>query len=196
MIYHQLFRKVCLSYLSIRDLYANANSCLQVTVMITPFRALTLTTPPLTPAPQNALREPCFPACPPRHPCSYPRKFSSELETEAEVIFMLPIELISGESGTGELRLGRRGFSRLRPRAGKAPLYTSFLAHLLTGDHPILVYTCTLVAIPSSCAVSGNVTMPWQPTVTPAVPLAHTSLPSSYLLALKRLRPSLLGVSA
>ena len=76
-------------------------------VMITPFRALTLTTPPLTPAPQNALQEPCFSACPPQHPCFYPRKFSSELETEAKVIFTLPIELISSETGTCELRPGR-----------------------------------------------------------------------------------------
>ena len=29
----------------------------------------------------------------------------------------------------------------MRSHAGKAPLYTSFLSHLLTGDHPILVYT-------------------------------------------------------
>jgi hypothetical protein len=32
----------------------------------------------------------------------------------------------------------------------------------------------------SSCAVSGGVTMPWQPAVAPAAPLAHTSSPSSY----------------
>ena len=123
------------SHLPIRGLCAN--NCLQVTVMITAFRALTFAIPPLTPAPQNTLREPCIPACPPRHPCSYPRNFSSELETEAKVIFTLSIELISGETGTGEIRLGRM-------RVGKASLYTSLLAHLLTGDHPILVYACRL----------------------------------------------------
>ena len=68
----KLFRKACLSScLPIRSPYAN--SCLHVTVVITAFRALTLTTPPLTPAPQNALRELCFTACPPRHPSSHPR---------------------------------------------------------------------------------------------------------------------------
>jgi hypothetical protein len=32
--------------------------------------------------------------------------------------------------------------------------------------------------MPSSCAVSGSVTKPWQPTATPAAPLAHASSPS------------------
>ena len=40
-------------------------------------------------------------------PVFLPKKFSSELETKAKVIFTLPIELSSGETGTGELRLGR-----------------------------------------------------------------------------------------
>ena len=40
-------------------------------------------------------------------PVFVPKKFSSELETKAKVIFTLPIELISGEIGTGDLRLGR-----------------------------------------------------------------------------------------
>ena len=40
-------------------------------------------------------------------PVFSPKKFSSELKTKAKVIFTLPIELISGETGTSELRLGR-----------------------------------------------------------------------------------------
>ena len=36
----------------------------------------------------------------------------------------------------------------MRPRAGRAPLYTSFLANLLTIDLPILVYTCRLCSDP------------------------------------------------
>jgi hypothetical protein len=53
--YHELFRKVCLvTPLPIRDLYAN--SCPQITLMSTAFRALNLiTTPPFPPAPQNTL---------------------------------------------------------------------------------------------------------------------------------------------
>ena len=53
--YHQLFCRVRLSSpLPVRDLYAS--SCPQITVMFTAFRALTLiTTPPLSPPPQNAL---------------------------------------------------------------------------------------------------------------------------------------------
>ena len=54
---HQLFHKVCLSLLPIRDLYAS--SCLQITLMFTAFRALILiTTPPLSAAPQNTLTAP------------------------------------------------------------------------------------------------------------------------------------------
>ena len=112
--------------------------------MITAFRALTLATPPLTPAPQNALREPCFPACPPRNPCSYPRnshpssrprpKSPSRYTSSSSVVRLAPVSF----------GLGGRGYLQLRSRAGKAPLYTSFLAHLLTSDHPILVYTCRL----------------------------------------------------
>ena len=45
----------------------------------------------------------CFPSA---APVFLPKKFSSELETKAKVIFMLPIELISGETGTSELWLG------------------------------------------------------------------------------------------
>ena len=37
---------------------------------------------------------------------------------------------------------------RLRSRVGKAPLYTSFLAHLLTSDLPILLYTWRLCSDP------------------------------------------------
>ena len=37
--YHQLFRKVCLSFLPIRDLYAS--SCPQFTIMFTKLQALT-----------------------------------------------------------------------------------------------------------------------------------------------------------
>ncbi|KAI0272213.1 hypothetical protein BGY98DRAFT_1099870 [Russula aff. rugulosa BPL654] len=37
-----------------------------------------------------------------------------------------------------------------------------------------------LVAIPSSRTVSGSITIPWQPTVAPAAPLAHVSSPPSY----------------
>ena len=70
--YHELFRKVHLSSpLPIRDLYAS--SCSQITIMFTAFRALNLiTTPPIPPAPQNALRALRFSACPPRHPCCLP----------------------------------------------------------------------------------------------------------------------------
>src|SRR6266576_405571 len=51
--------------------------------------------------------------------------------------------------------------------------------------------------MPRSCTVSGSVTMPWQPTVTPAAPLAHASSPSSYPPScLVISRPTLLGVFA
>src|SRR6266576_4473755 len=51
--------------------------------------------------------------------------------------------------------------------------------------------------MPRSCVVSGSVTMPWQPTVTPAAPLANASSPSSYPPScLVASRPTLLGVSA
>ena len=35
--------------------------------------------------------------------------------------------------------------------------------------------------MPSSCAVSGSITLPWQPTLIQAAPLAHASSPSSAL---------------
>jgi hypothetical protein len=63
------------------------------------------------------------------------------------------------------------------------------------------LYICIqagFVAMPSSCTVLGRVTMPWQPMVTPATPLAPASSSPSKG-SLKRLvtsRPTLLGVSA
>ena len=73
--------------------------------------------------------------------------------------------------------------------AGK-PASTSVDESTRDGDHaPELAYLCSLVTRPirlctvamsSPCAVSGSVTMPWQPAVTPAVPLAHARSPSSY----------------
>jgi hypothetical protein len=54
------------------------------------------------------------------------KQFSSKLETEADVILTLLIKLISGETDTGE---PRPGYTRWRSCAGKAPLYSSFLAH-------------------------------------------------------------------
>ena len=64
----------------------------------------------------NTTSYPCSSKCPSRAllhrlpsaaPVFLSKKFSSELETRAKVIFTLPIELISGETGTGDLRLGR-----------------------------------------------------------------------------------------
>jgi hypothetical protein len=63
---------------------------------------------------------------------------------------------------------------------GKAAPYTSFLAHWLT-HNPLHIYIrAGFVAMPSLCAVSGCATMPWQPTVIPAVHLVHASSPSSF----------------
>ncbi len=69
--YHELFRKVCFSLSFPRDPCPSGRP--YITVMSTAFRTLTLiTTPPLPPAPQNALRTFRFPACAPRHPCCLP----------------------------------------------------------------------------------------------------------------------------
>jgi hypothetical protein len=54
---------------------------------------------------------------------------------------------------------------------------------LLTTQSSIRIYMCRLCSdapMPSSRAVSASVTMPWQPTVAPAAPLAHASSPPSY----------------
>jgi hypothetical protein len=66
---HKLFHKVCLSSpLPIGELYCMLPVLLK-SFMFTAFRALTfITTPPLPPTPQNALRALCLPACPPQHP--------------------------------------------------------------------------------------------------------------------------------
>ncbi|KAI0266271.1 hypothetical protein BGY98DRAFT_1181252, partial [Russula aff. rugulosa BPL654] len=47
-------------------------------------------------------------------------------------------------------------------------------------------------ALSSSFAVSGSVTMPWQPTVAPATSLAHTSPPSSLLYSIRPQAPGYL----
>ena len=108
MNYHQPFRKVCLLQFTYpRPVYQQLSSshCHGHDHTIPGSYSYKTTSYHCS---SNALREPCFPACPPRYPCSCPRKFSSELKTEAKVVFTLPIELISsGETGTGELRLGR-----------------------------------------------------------------------------------------
>jgi hypothetical protein len=63
------------------------------------------------------------------------------------------------------------------------PLYLIYgtLAYWTPRDPPCAYICVGFVAMASSCAVSGIVTMPWQPTVTRAAPLAHASSPSSYL---------------
>jgi hypothetical protein len=100
--YHQLFRKVCLSSpLPIQDLYASSSSYPQITVMFTAFRALTLiTTPPLHHLFSLLLKvlseRSAFllPLCGTRVAFSLLKQFSSELETEAEVILTLLIKHI------------------------------------------------------------------------------------------------------
>ena len=68
--YHELFRKVRLPSTHLGPV---VSSCTQITVTFTAFRALNLiATPPLSPAPQDALRALRFPACPPRHPSCLP----------------------------------------------------------------------------------------------------------------------------
>ena len=85
----------------------------------------------------------------------------------------------------------------MRPRAGKAPLYTSFLAHLLTIDLPILVYTCRLCSDPQfmrmhsvwqcydALATDGDTSSAFSACVITllisAGPQAPTSLPARYL---------------
>jgi hypothetical protein len=89
------------------------------------------------------------------------KQFSSKLETEAEVILTLLIKLISGETDTGEPRPGWMRVLAMEIMRGWA-LYTSFLAHWLTGDHDLLyvLIRAGFVVMPSSCAASGSVTMP------------------------------------
>ena len=137
--YNQLFCKVCLSsFLPIRDLYAS--SCLQITLMFTAFRALTLiTTPPFRLAPQNALRALRFPACPPRHPSCPPLAQAVLLRARGGRRSQPQILIKQASNSLAvsipvSLSLGGRGCPRWRSCAGKTPLYTSFLTHRLTGD--------------------------------------------------------------
>ena len=55
------------------------------------------------------------------------------------------------------------------------------IPHFWHTGNPLHIYIrAGFVAMPSLCAVSGRATMPWQPTVIPAVHQAHASSPSSY----------------
>ena len=84
MNYHQLFRKVCLSFpLPNQDLYANWRP--QITLMSTAFQVHTLiTTPPLPPVLQNTPSTPLshFSFMATALYCPLLKQFCSELETE------------------------------------------------------------------------------------------------------------------
>jgi hypothetical protein len=124
--YHQLFRKVCLSSpLPIRDLYLS--SCSQIASIPSSYPHYNTTSSPCSSNTLRALRGT-------RIIFLLLKQFSSELETEAEVIFMPPIKLISGETDAGKPRPGW-----MRSPTGKAPLYTSLMTlTYCTGDHAIL----------------------------------------------------------
>jgi hypothetical protein len=99
--YQQLFCKVCLSSsLLIRDRYAS--SCLQITLMFTATRALTLiTTPPFRLAPQNALRALRFPACPPQSSRRRPKSTSHTHQAAIKLI----VGIDAGEPQPGWTRV-------------------------------------------------------------------------------------------
>jgi len=63
------------------------------------------------------------------------KQFSSVFETEAEVTLTF-IKLISGETDAGEPRPGWMTVLAMEIMRGKVPLYSSFLAHWLTGTRP------------------------------------------------------------
>ena len=90
----------------------------------------------------------------------------------------------------------------MRSRVGKAPLYTSFLAHLLTSDLPILLYTWRLCSDPQfmrsvwqcydALATDGDTSSASCACVITLLisvgPQAFTSLPARYLCVDARCR--------
>ena len=112
-----------------------------------------ITTPPFRLA-QSALRALRFPACLPRHP-SCPSLAQAILfrargggRSQPHILIKQPSSSLAVLIPVS-LSRGGRGCPRWRSCAGKAPLYTSFLAHWLTSD---------FVAMSSPWTVSGNVT--------------------------------------
>ena len=108
------------------------------------------------------------------------KQFSSQLEMEAELIPTVLTKLVNGEADAGELGpVGARDGDHEQVRVPSIPHFWH-TGLLLTTRSPIRIYMSGVVAMPSSGAVFDSVTMPWQPTVAPAAPLAHASLPPSY----------------
>jgi Guanine nucleotide exchange factor in Golgi transport N-terminal len=127
--YHQLFREVSLFFpLPNRDLCANSSNRSYVHSQNT------------TSSPYSEDSEPSpFPLfLRVTHVVFLLRNhFSSELETEVNVILGLLIKFIGGETDPIEPRHGWLRVLAMRSYAGTAPLYASFPVHWLTGDHTI-----------------------------------------------------------
>ena len=112
--------------------------------MFTEFRALALITTPLLPLLlKKPLRVLHFLDCPPRYTCFSPLAQAISPQARNGGRSHL-IKLIGGKADAGEPRPAwvDEG-ARWRSCTGKAPLYTSFLAHWLIDDHAILYpYIC------------------------------------------------------
>ncbi|KAI0272210.1 hypothetical protein BGY98DRAFT_936698 [Russula aff. rugulosa BPL654] len=85
-------------------------------------------------------------------------QFSSQLETEADLIPATLIKLIKGKADADEPGRGWMWVLAMEIMRGPGVGF---------------------VVIPSSRAVSSSITILWQPTVAPAAPLAHASSPES-----------------
>jgi hypothetical protein len=126
-------------------------------------------------------------------------QLSSELETEAKVILTLLIKLIGGKTDAGGPRPGWMRVLGMEIMRGKAPLYTSFLAHWLTGEHAILYMYIYMQAL-RRCRVHAPFLAALHPLATDGDTSSASSARVFTLLisALKRLITSrlvLLGVS-
>ena len=175
---------MCLSSpLPIRNLYASSCSIYSHVHSIPSSYSYYNTTS----SPCSSIRRSSAPhsRCPLQHPCyltlSSPGKLFSEIETEAEVILT---PLTTANSLVARLMAwvdeGAHDGDHAQVRLLSIPHF--WLTGLLMTARSY-VYVCAgLVAMPISCAVSGSVsvTVPWQPTVTPAAPLAHASSLSPY----------------
>lgn len=106
--------------------------------MFTAFRVFNLNTTP--PAPQTLSELFAFPVAlrGTRVIFLLLEQLSSELMTEADVTLTPLIELLIGETDAGKPRPGWMRVLAMKIMHSKASLYTSFLAHWLTGGHAIL----------------------------------------------------------
>jgi hypothetical protein len=139
-------------------------------------------TPHLSPAPRNALQALRFPASPSQqlqHPCCLLllKQFPSELETKVEV--MLTASHYSSNASMTRLTTGSlawvdestcdRDHAWVRLSSNLCPISSTGLLVITRSFIRIYSIRADFLVIPSSCAVSGSVTIPWQPTMTPCL---------------------------